>query len=81
MHVWSVLTTSFPAQLFWTSVPRIIDPEPRGASVLVLCLLTGPSEFVVDFVKILREVGHSEELEEQKNMGCFLMPACSSLAA
>ena len=57
MHVWSVLTTSFPAHLFWTSVPCIIDPQPRNASVLVLCLLTGPSEFVVDFVKILTEVG------------------------
>ena len=43
--------------LFWTSVLCIIDPELRDASVLVLCLLTGVSEFVVDFVKILTEVG------------------------
>ena len=30
---------------------RAIDPQLRDASVLVLCLLKGPSEFVVDFVK------------------------------
>ena len=56
MHVWSVLTTSFPAHLFRTSVLCIIDAESYDGSVLALCLLTGPSEFVVDFVKILTQV-------------------------
>ena len=55
MHVWSVLTNSFPVHLFWTSVLCII--ELYDASGLVLCLLTDPSEFVVDFVKILTQVG------------------------
>ena len=56
MHASAVLTTSFPEHFFWTSVPCIIHPELRDASVLVLCFLTGSSEFVVDFVKILTEV-------------------------
>ena len=56
MHVWSVLTTSFLAHLFWTSVPCIIGPELRDASVLVLCFLTNPSELVVYFVRIITEV-------------------------
>ena len=40
--------------------------------VLVLCLLTGPSEFVVELAKILTEVG---KLIENKNMAYFLI-AC-----
>ena len=56
MHASSVLTTSFPEHFFRTSVPCIIHPELRDASVLVLCFLTGSSDFVVDFVKTLTEI-------------------------
>ena len=84
--------TSFPAHLFWTSVPCIIDPEPHDAFVLVLCLLTGPSEFEVDFVKILPKfavlyttmLGHcspSESLRKVSLASAALMISDASASA
>ena len=49
------------------------------ASVLVLCLLTGYSEFVVDCVKILKEVGQFGEIPIF-NSQHSLMLACLSVA-
>ena len=63
MHVCSVLTTPFPSHLFRSSVPCIIDPEHRDASVSVQCSLTRYSEFVLDLVKILTDVGKLEEIQ------------------
>ena len=64
---------------FWTSIPCIIDLEPRDASTLVLCLLTGPSEFVVDFVKILTEIGlygDENEIHGVLSLACLLVTCC-----
>ena len=51
-----------------------MDPEPRGAPVLVLCLLTGPSEFVVDLEHFLTEVGKFRK--NQIDMHGVLSDAC-----
>ena len=80
MHGCSVLTTSFRGHLFWTSLPCIIDPDSRDATVLALCLLTGPSEFEVDFVQSLTQVGKYGK-RKLKFMAHFLMSACSAHAA
>ena len=42
---------------------RATDPELRDASVLILCILTDLSEFVVYFVKILTEFRKSWKIE------------------
>ena len=80
MHVQPVLTTSFLARLFWTSVLCISDPEHRDASVLILCFSDTLFRIRVGLVKIFTEVGNVGEIQI-KCMGYFLMIACSTLAA
>ena len=61
VHAWSIDVSQLCSLHACSDLPffksKAIDPELRDASVLVVCILTGLSEFVVDFVKIVTEVG------------------------
>ena len=63
---------------FWQNLPKTslqpifhgtqtVGPELRDASVLALCLLMQYSEFVVDFVQILTEVGKFGEMKVENH--------------